>query len=416
VDKQGMSRSGRGCNPGFARGIPAVLGGPAAFPSGLPIVKPSLPPWRSVADPLAEVLESRVLTKGPKLAQYESAVAALLGVEHAVAVSSCTAGLMLTYRLAGLRGEVVLPSFTFTATAQPLLWNGLEPVFADIDAQTLTLSPNAVRFAITSRTSAIIAVHTGGNPADIAGLDVIAKEYGLLLIFDAAHAFGSLYQGKPLGGHGSAEVFSTSPTKLLVTGEGGIVATNDDELADRVRTGREYGNPGNYDALFPAMNARLTEQAAVLGLRGLGMLEQTARRRNDIAERYIARLGHLPGLRFQQVRPGDRSSYKDFMVVVGDEFPLSRDEFTAALQAEGIATRDYYNPPVHRQTAFRKALLRCPDCLPVTDDVALRVTSLPAYALLEDGQVEKVTEAVERIYEQAEKVRDALAGRIRRAA
>jgi dTDP-4-amino-4,6-dideoxygalactose transaminase len=350
------------------------------------------------------------------VSEYESAVASYLGVEHAVAISSCTAGLMLAYRLAGLRGEVVVPSFTFTATAQPLLWNGLEPVFADIDAQTLTLSPNAVRFAITSRTSAIVAVHTGGNPADIAALERIARDYGLLLIFDAAHGFGSLYQGRPLGGNGSAEVFSTSPTKLLVTGEGGMVTTNDAALAERLRLGREYANPGNYDALFAGMNARLPEQAAVLGLRGLEMLEQTATRRNRIAEFYQKHLGQLPGLGFQRVLPGNRSSYKDFMLLIEKAFPLSRNELTAALAAEGIETRNYYDPPLHTQTVFRKAWTRCRDCLPVTEELANKVTSLPAYALMEEGEVARVVETVERIYQHASAVREALSRPIHRAA
>ncbi len=249
-----------------------------------------------------------------------------------MAVSSCTLGLLLTYHGLGLKGEVIVPSFTFMATVHPLLWVGTEPVFVDIDPYTWNIDPAKVEAAITERTTAIVAVHNFGNPAPVAELEAIARRHGLRLIFDAAHGFGALYRGRPVGGFGDAEVFSLSPTKLLVAGEGGIVATNNDDLAEHIRVGREYGNPGDYNSDFPGLNVRLPEFNALLGLHSLGMLEENAKRRNRVAAIFRERLSQIPGLTFQRIHPQDRSSYKDFSILVDEaKFGLTRDELALAL-------------------------------------------------------------------------------------
>src|SRR5262249_8104305 len=154
---------------------------------------------------------------------------------------SCTSGLMLTYKSLGLTGEIVAPSFTFMATISAAVWAGLKPVMVDVERHTHNIDPAAVEHAITPATSAIVAVHNFGNPADIAALEQIAKRRKLKLVFDAAHGFGARYQGVPVGAQGDAQVYSLSPTKLVVAGEGGIVATQSDDLAEKIRRGREYG-------------------------------------------------------------------------------------------------------------------------------------------------------------------------------
>ncbi|HMB03353.1 MAG TPA: aminotransferase class I/II-fold pyridoxal phosphate-dependent enzyme, partial [Isosphaeraceae bacterium] len=303
----------------------------------------------------AEVISSGMVAKGRHLREFEAALAEHLGVKHAIAVSSCTTGLMLAYKCLGLQGDVVIPSFTFMATASSLVWAGLRPVFGDVDAQTTNLDPAAAEAAITPETSAIVVVHNFGNPADIDAFRAIADRHGLKLIFDAAHGFGTLYRGAPVGAQGHAQVFSMSPTKLLIAGEGGLITTNDDETAEQLRFGREYGNSGNYDSAFAGFNARMPEFNALLGLKGLRGLEASARRRNEVAALYREELGCLSGLTFQEVRPGNRSSFKDFSIVVDPEaFGLTCDELAAALGAENIDTRKYYDPPVHRQTAYRR--------------------------------------------------------------
>lgn len=388
---------------------PAILGGSPVFQPSLPFMRPTLPPFAEVRGQLEDIFQTGMVTKGKHLAAFEARLAEHLGTEHAVGVSSCTSGLMLAYKAVGLTGEVIVPSFTFMATVHPLAWSGVTPVFADADPDTWNLDPMAVEAAITRRTTGIVATHVFGNPADIDSLEDIARRYGLRLIFDAAHGFGALYQGRPVGRHGDAEVFSSSPTKLLVTGEGGLVSTDDGEIAQFVRVGREYGNPGNYDTEFPGLNARMQEFSAILGLHSLEMLDENANRRNELVAVYREGLRDVPGLTFQVVGEGNRCSYKDFTVrVAEDEFGLSRDALVKALRAEGVDTRNYYDPPVHLHTAYRARTSQVEGTLPVTERLANECVSLPIYSHMEAEKVRRVCEAVRRIQKAAPSIRSAL--------
>jgi dTDP-4-amino-4,6-dideoxygalactose transaminase len=271
-----------------------------------------------------------------------------------------------------------------------LVWAGLRPVFADVDFGTTNLDPVAAEAAITPRTTAIVAVHNFGNPADITALQAVADRNGLKLVFDAAHAFGSLYGEVPVGPQGDANVYSLSPTKLLMAGEGGIVATNDDELAASIRMGREYGNSGRYDSAFAGINARMPELSALMGLHSLQRLEAAAQRRNETAALFREELGNLPGIGFQEVRPGDRCSYKDFSITVdAGRFGVNRDDLAAALEAATIDTRAYYDPPVHRQTAYRQYDTRYH--LPNTERLAARSLSLPIWFACDIWYVDHVS-------------------------
>lgn len=368
------------------------------------MVRPVLPTFDEMAEGIQRILESGMVTKGPLMRQFEQAIAEHLGVNHAIAVSSCTSGMMLVHKALDLQGEVILPSFTFMATASAAVWAGLRPVFADVDRGTNNLDPVAAEAAITSRTVAIVAVHQFGNPADIAGLQQVADRHGLKLIFDAAHGFAARYQGEPVGKQGDAQIFSLSPTKLLITGEGGIVATNDDALAERIRMGREYGNDGNYDSAFPGLNARMPEFNALLGLHSLKRLEGAARHRNEIVALFQELLGHLPGIGFQKVRPGDRHSYRELSITIDAEaFGLTRDEVALALEAENIDTRKYYYPPIHRQKAYQQYYDGRP--LPNTDWLSTNSLSLPMWSNMSEAVATKICQAFERLYENASQVR-----------
>ena len=231
----------------------------------IPITKPTLPKFDSLKEEVREILESGMLTNYKHVREFESMLKAKLNVKNVVALSSCTSGLMLCMKAWGLTGEVILPSFTFSATGHAIKWNNLTPVFVEVDPITQTIDPAAVEAAITDKTSAILGVHLYGCPAKIKELEAIAKKHNLKLIFDAAHAMGSTYDGKAIGNFGDAEVFSCSPTKLLVTTEGGIVCTNDDELAKTLRYARNYGDPGDYNCKLTGINARMTEFNAIVG-------------------------------------------------------------------------------------------------------------------------------------------------------
>jgi dTDP-4-amino-4,6-dideoxygalactose transaminase len=377
-------------------GPPAIRGGEPMFPRGLPLSRPSIPDVDQVVEDVRAALASGVLTNGPRVRAFEEQAADHLGVRHAVAVSSCTAGLMLVLRAADLSGDVVIPSFTFQATAHAVAWNGLRPAFADIDPETLTLSVPAAARATGMRTSAILATHTYGTPADVDGLTEAARQSGVRLFFDAAHAFGARHDGDPIGRFGDAEVFSLTPTKPVVAGEGGVVSTDDDELAARVRRLRDYGKEDDYDVRMIGLNARMSELHAAVALTSLSDLEERIRRRNELAVRYREALGATPGISFPSVRAGDVSTFKDLTILIDNgPFGLDAERLAEALAAEGVETRRYYAPPVHRTSAYRP--LANGARLPLTDDAARRVLTLPLWEGMTLEQVERVGDAILRI-------------------
>jgi dTDP-4-amino-4,6-dideoxygalactose transaminase len=390
---------------------PAIVGGKPTFEQLLPIVRPTLPKFDELSAELAEIVNSGMVTRGRQLRAFEEAAAEHLKAKHAVAVSSCTTGLMLSYQGLGLKGEIIAPSFTFMATISAAVWAGLRPVFVDVDRHSHNIDPTAVERAITPTTSAIVAVHNFGNPADIAALEQIAKRRNLKLVFDAAHGFGARHQGVPVGPQGDAHVYSLSPTKLVVAGEGGIVATNSDELAEKIRRGREYGMGNGYDSLFAGINARMSEFHACLGRHSLALLEKHAARRQEIVAIFRRELGRLPGIGFQEVLPGNRSSYKDFSLTVdAAAFGLGRDELAQALAAENIDTRKYYDPPAHRQTAYRH--FAPPEGrLNVTEWLAASSLSIPLWSHMSDEIALNICHACGRIHHSAEEIRAHLAAR-----
>jgi len=372
-------------------------GGAIAFPDGLPLARPGVADPARVAADVEVILRSGVLTNGPYVRRFEDATSRYLGVRHCVAVSSCTAGLMLVLRASELSGDVVVPSFTFAATAHAVRWNGLRPVFADIDARTLTLSPEAVERAIGMHTSAILATHVYGTPCDVEGLHRVAARNGLRLLYDAAHAFGSARRGIRVGGFGDAEVFSLSPTKVVVAAEGGLIATNDDLLAERCRIGRDYGNPGDYDCRFVGLNARMSELHAATALASLEDLDERLEERRRLAAAYTSALANIPGIRIPEVHSGDLSTYKDFTILIDpDEFGVGAAAVAGLLREEGIETRRYYSPPVHEMAAYRTSA-DAVDGLPVTKLAAQRALTLPLWVGMTDAQVTGVAEAIVRV-------------------
>jgi dTDP-4-amino-4,6-dideoxygalactose transaminase len=241
---------------------------------------------------------------------------------------------------------------------------------------------------------AIAACHNFGNPCDVPALEAIAGEHGLPLIIDAAHGFGASVHGRPVGAGATAQVFSLSPTKLLVAGEGGIVATDCDCLAHFVRLGREYGNDGSYDTLFPGVNGRMPEMSAAMGLASLEILDAVADRRNQLADFYRRELAQLPGIGFVEIAPASRSSYKDFSITIDPtRFGMSRDALRRALASRGIETRAYYDPPCHRQTAFEHFHDRMRP-LPQTDMLAARSIALPIGGHVNEAVVAEVCETI----------------------
>ena len=381
---------------------PAIFGGAPLYRERLPIARPVLPPVSELLAHYRQVIESGKLTNGDTVRRLETAAAGFLGVPECVAVSSCTAGLMLVLRCLGLQGRVVVPSFTFFATAHSLLWNGLEPVLADCDGQSWNLDPEKARKAIGPGVSAILAVHIYGNPAATGDLERIARQNRVRLIFDAAHAFGAQTGGRPVGGAGDAEIFSLSPTKLLVAGEGGLIATRNPVLAARLRAARNYGDAGDYDCLDLGLNARMTEFQAGLALAGLPLVDSSVERRNKLARIYEQYLGNQPGLSVQKIRPADRATRKDFSIVIDEaRFGISRAFLQAALEKENVEVRRYFDPPLHRQRLYRRYYRPEADRLDGTDRISSGVLSLPIYPQMGEEDPARIARCILEIRDWA---------------
>jgi len=368
------------------------------FAEPIRFIKPTLPDLDSVLSQYRKVYDDGTITNAGLVRAFEKRIEERLRIQHCVAVSSCTSGLALVLRAFRLdRPEVIVPSFTFFATGHAVVWNGLTPVFADCDPLTWTVDPNSVEASITERTGAIIGVHLYGNPCDVVALERLAMKYDLKLIFDSAHAFGSSYRGRPIGQFGDAEVFSLSPTKLLVAGEGGLVTTTDPVLAHSIRAARNYGDLGAYDPEILGLNARMTEFNAALGLAGLDLVQRKVDRHNEIARLYDASLAGVAGLSFQSIHSGDVSTFKDYTVSVDpNAFGMSRDELAQVLLAQNITTKKYFSPPLHRQTLYAPYYETRSCDLRNTNRIADTVLSLPIYESLSDETVRAVASAIRR--------------------
>lgn len=388
---------------------PAVLGGAPEFPEGLPLTVVRLDEREALDRRLGAILDSGQLTNGRTVAELEETAADLLDVPHTVAVANCTAGLMLCLQALGARGPVVMPGFTFSATAHAAVWAGGGPVFAEVSADALTLDPDdAARRITESGAVAVMATHVYGTPCRVERLAEVTRAAGVPLVYDAAHALGSRRAGRPVGGSGAAEVFSMSPTKVAPAAEGGLVATRDAALAATLRTARDYGNPGDYDCLFPGLNARMSELHAAVGLSSLARLPERVAHRGALAAGFAEVAGGLPGLRFPVVDEGDTSTFKDLTLILDEEaFGLGAGALGRALRAEGVDTRRYFHPPVHRQRAY--AALGQAESLPLTDALSGAVLTVPLWSHMDAETVRRTARAVVRIQAHAERVRAALA-------
>ncbi len=385
--------------PTTANTAPATPGLPlttvaTARPPAIPVASPWLPPWEQVAERFEAIWRGGRLTNGACVERLESEAAAYLGVRDCVAVSSCTAGLLLVARCLGLRGEAILPSFTFFATGHALLWNGLTPVFADCNPATFNIDPDSVARVWTRQTEAIFAVHVFGCPAEVEALQQFARRLGLRLIFDGAHALGARLGGRSVAAWGDATVFSLAATKPLVAGEGGLVATADPALARNLRLARNYGNDGTYDCPILGVNARMTEFQAAVALAGLPYVDEGIARRQQLAELYRRQLSGIAGLETQHPGPGVRGSCNGFTLRVGPQAGIGRETVERSLEAEGIETRRYYDPPLHRQKLYRRFYQPAREPLAVTGLISSQVVALPLYAGLATDTVVRIGQQI----------------------
>lgn len=367
----------------------------------LPIIRPTLPPLDEIHALLAASWEAGTVTVGPLVRELEAEACRVTGAGYAVALSSCTAGLMLAPQALDLPlgSEVIVPSFTFAATAQALLWNGLVPVFCDCVPGTCTLDPADVERNLTPRTSAICPVTIYGLPPDIDALLAIGARARIPVYFDSAQAMGATYKGRPLGSMGRCEIFSMSPTKVVTSVEGGLFTTDDRALADRVRSMRDYGkDPIKGEEMVDlGLSARMSELHAAVGLSSLRRLHDLVKARQQWIALYRERLGTLPGC-WVQTFPPDRSSGGNYFVLfITERAKHSRDAVYTALRDAGVQTKRYFYPPVHEQALFKRSPHRLSAQLEQTQRISQQGLALPLYSHMTAEQFDQVCRAVTQL-------------------
>ncbi len=326
-----------------------------------------------------EILDRNWLTnKGPCVQEFEEAVAKLLGVKHCVAMCNGTIALEICIRAMGLTGEVIVPSFTFVATAHALQWQEITPVFCDIDPETFCLDPAEVEKHITPRTSGIIGVHMWGRPCGTEALEEIAQRRNLALMYDAAHAFACKHRGAYIGNFGRAEVFSFHATKFFNTLEGGALVTNDDALAERVRLMKNFGFVGQDDVEYIGTNGKMNEVCAATGLSNLEHVSDFIERNRQNYHAYREGLSGLPGIRFIEYDESEKTNYQYITILVDEEYAgVSRDALQESLWEKNIRARRYFYPGCHRMEPYRSYYPHAGLLLPVTERVCDQVLLLP---------------------------------------
>jgi dTDP-4-amino-4,6-dideoxygalactose transaminase len=373
----------------------AVNGAPPAFDAPIHVGRPNIGDRATFLDRVGRILDNRWLTNnGPMVRELEQRIADMAGVRNCVAMCNATIALEIAIRALDLRGEVIIPSYTFIATAHALHWQEIVPVFADIDPATHNLDPAAVRRMITPRTTGIVGVHLWGRPAPIEALQSVADEHGLKLMFDAAHAFGCSHDGRPIGGFGACEVFSFHATKFFNTFEGGAVVTNDDRLAEKMRLMRNFGFAGFDNVIYPGTNGKMTEVCAAMGLTNLDALPQFVGINLENYRAYRAALDGIEGVRVLEFDPAETNNYQYVVLDIGGDFGVSRDRLIEILHAENILARRYFWPGCHRMEPYRSYYPNAELMLPNTVRVANSVVVLPTGSAITPEDVAAIASVV----------------------
>ena len=357
----------------------AIFGDLPAFAEKLHVGRPNIGNRERLLARINDLLDRRWLTNdGPYVQQLERNLADFLGVKHCIAMCNATVALEITIRAAGLSGEVIIPSFTFIATAHALQWQKITPVFCDIDPRNHMIDPSRVEELITPRTSGIIGVHLWGQPCDIEALAAIANRHKLRLMFDAAHGLACSHKGRMLGSFGDAEVFSFHATKFFNTFEGGAVTTNDDELAARIRLMKNFGFSGYDNVIYIGINGKMSELSAVMGLTGLESLDDfvSVNRRNY--QQYQTEMASVPGVKMLSFDEREQSNYQYIVLEIDESITrVSRDRLLKILWAENVIARRYFYPGCHRMEPYRSYFPQARLLLPETEKLVKRVLVLP---------------------------------------
>jgi dTDP-4-amino-4,6-dideoxygalactose transaminase len=389
----------------------AIFGSAPKFAEKIHVGRPNVGNRQALLSRINAMLDRNWLTNnGPYVQEFEHRLAEYVGVRHCVAMCNATISLEIAIRAMGLSGEVIVPSFTFIATAHALQWQEITPVFCDIDPRTHTIAAAKVEKMITPRTTGIIGVHTWGQACDVEALEAIARRRQLQLMFDAAHAFGCSYKGKSIGGFGRCEILSFHATKFFNSFEGGAVLTNDEELAAKMRLMRNFGFIGNDNVIYIGTNGKMTEVCAAMGLTSLESVDEfiAVNRRNYQA--YTTSLKDVAGVSMLAYDGREKTNYQ-YIVLEVDEHTagLSRDELVAVLTAENVLARRYFYPGCHKMEPYRSYFPHSGMVLPETERLCQSVMVLPTGTSVDEGIVAGICGIIRTAVEKATQVKTQLA-------
>jgi dTDP-4-amino-4,6-dideoxygalactose transaminase len=391
----------------------AVFGNPPVFEPNLHVGRPNIGNRQRLLERINDLLDRRWLSNnGPYVQQFEQRVADFLGVKHCIAMCNATVALEITSRAVGFTGEVILPSFTFIATAHALQWQEITPVFCDIDPCTHSIDPGKVEQMITARTTGIVGVHLWGRACDVEALAEIARRHNLRLIFDAAHAFGCSYKGKMIGSFGQAEVFSFHATKFFNTFEGGAVVTNDDELANKIRLMKNFGFSGYDNVIYIGTNGKMSEVSAAMGLTGLESLDEFVAVNRCNYHCYRHELQNLPGIRLFLYDETEKCNYQYIILEIDEAIThITRDQLMQVLWAENVLARRYFYPGCHRMEPYRSHFPHAGLLLPETEELSTRVLSLPTGTAVEPEDIRSIAQIIRLAVENGQELSHRLGAR-----
>jgi dTDP-4-amino-4,6-dideoxygalactose transaminase len=360
------------------------------------VTQPYLPPLEEFVPYLEQIWDSKVLTnRGPMHQRLEQELCEHLGVEHISLFANGTLALVTALQALRITGEVITTPYSFVATAHSLLWNGISPVFADIDPVTLNLDPKKIEAAITPQTTAIVPVHCYGTPCDIDGIQKIADNYNLKVIYDAAHAFGVKRHGESILKAGDLSILSFHATKVFNTFEGGAIISPDAKTKQRIDHLKNFGFVDEVTVVAPGINGKMSEVNAAFGLLQLKHIDRAMARRAEIDAMYRARLEGVPGIRLlQQPMEGNTSNHSYFPILVGPNFSMTRDELYHLMKEQGIHGRRYFYPLISEFPMYRHLPSAQPGLMPVAQEVSRQVLCLPIYPALTDEEVNRIADTV----------------------
>ncbi|HNS91038.1 MAG TPA: aminotransferase class I/II-fold pyridoxal phosphate-dependent enzyme [Deltaproteobacteria bacterium] len=389
----------------------AIFGGQPLFTSTVHVGRPNIGDRQILLERINRILDDRWFSNnGPCVQEFENRIAGFLGVKHCIAMCNGTVALEIAIRALEMKGEVIVPSLTFIATAHALQWQEITPVFCDIESCSCNIDPESVEKMITPRTTGIIGVHLWGRPCDIASLTRLARRHGLKLLFDAAHAFSCTYNGHMIGNFGDAEVLSFHATKFVNTFEGGAVVTNNDDLAKKIRLMKNFGFSGYDNVIYIGTNGKMSEISAAMGLTSLDSLDEfiSVNRRNY--ETYEQRLEDMPGIELIKYDEGQNPNYQYVIVKVDkEEAPLSRDDIVKTMHAENVLVRRYFYPGCHAMEPYRSYFPHAGLLLPNTETVLSQVLSLPTGTSVGIEDIDRICDMIQFIMHNAREIASRLA-------